>query len=140
MCGGLCERFLRLWQLSSSYSFTCSERNVVKARKQYGIKYPALYAPDGHPHAESFNSVQRAHQNTLENWAPVQILMAFNGILYPKFAASCGMIWAFGRIVYGYGYAKGGPDGRMVGGLLSHLGDLPLLIGGFVTAFGMITA
>ena len=26
---------------------------------------------------------------------------AFNGILYPKFAASCGMIWAFGRIVYG---------------------------------------
>ncbi|CAE7640435.1 MGST3 [Symbiodinium microadriaticum] len=112
----------------------------VKARKQYGIKYPALYAPDGHPHAESFNSVQRAHQNTLENWAPVQILMAFNGILYPKFAASCGMIWAFGRIVYGYGYAKGGPDGRMVGGLLSHLGDLPLLIGGFVTAFGMITA
>ncbi|CAE7504022.1 MGST3 [Symbiodinium pilosum] len=87
--------------------------NVVKARKQYGIKYPALYAPDGHPNAESFNSVQRAHQNTLENWAPVQILMAFNGILYPKFAASCGMIWAFGRIVYGYGYAKGGPDGRM---------------------------
>ena len=132
------------------------------------------------------------------------------------------MIWAFGRIVYGvllsavslcgapwtvgagrarqdafrgYGYAKGGPDGRMVGGLcpdrslrpccpcstmlhvihvssclagewfvarLSHLGDFPLLIGGFVqlarqsgrdglkrnlpkpcpprTAFGMISA
>ena len=95
----------------------------------------------------------------------------------------------------GYGYAKGGPDGRMVGGLcpdrslrpccpcstmlhvihvssclagewfvarLSHLGDFPLLIGGFVqlarqsgrdglkrnlpkpcpprTAFGMISA
>ena len=28
---------------------------VMKARKQYGIKYPALYAPPGHKNEEAFN-------------------------------------------------------------------------------------
>merc|ERR1740129_418069 len=112
--------------------------NVVKARQKYGVKYPALYAPESHPNAEEFNSVQRAHQNTLENWAPVQLLMAFNGILHPKFAAACGAIWAVGRIIYGRGYAKNGPKGRMAGGLISHLGDFPLIIGCFVVGTKML--
>ncbi|CAJ1345498.1 unnamed protein product [Effrenium voratum] len=112
--------------------------NVVKARKQFNVKYPALYAPESHEKAEQFNSVQRAHQNTLENWAPVQLLMVFNGLVHPKFAAACGMIWAVGRIIYGYGYAKNGPNGRVIGGMLSHVGDMPLLIGGFATAFKLI--
>lgn len=28
-------------------------------------------------------------------------IKAFNGILYPRFAAGCGMIWATARIIYG---------------------------------------
>ena len=40
--------------------------NVVMARKKYDIQYPALYAPAGHKYEKEFNSVQRAHQNTLE--------------------------------------------------------------------------
>ena len=31
------------------------------------------------------------------------------------------------RVIYGYGYSKGGPEGRMAGGLISHLGDIPLV-------------
>ena len=31
----------------------------VKARKQFNVKYPALYAPESHEKAEQFNSVQR---------------------------------------------------------------------------------
>eukprot|EP00665_Eupelagonemidae_sp_cell47_P004271 gene4271-4856_t len=43
---------------------------------------------------ELYNCAQRAHQNTLENWAPVQILILLNGILFPRFAAACGVIWS----------------------------------------------
>nr|ABI14208.1 MAPEG family protein [Pfiesteria piscicida] len=111
---------------------------VAMARKKYHVEYPALYADKDHPQADEFNCVQRAHQNTLESWAPVQLLMAFNGIMFPRFAASCGAIWAVGRIIYGHGYARKGPKGRMAGGMLSHLGDMPLLIGCFVTAWKMI--
>ena len=31
----------------------------VRARKQYNVQYPALYAPDNHSNAEKFNSVQQ---------------------------------------------------------------------------------
>jgi hypothetical protein len=44
----------------------------------------------------------------------------------PKFSAGCLALYTVGRVVYGYGYSKGGPKGRMAGGLISHLGDLPL--------------
>lgn len=35
---------------------------------------------------------------------------------------------ALGRLIYIHGYSTKGPEGRMVGGLISHLGDLPLLL------------
>ena len=49
--------------------------NVVSARKKYGVEYPALYAPAGHKHEMAFNSVQRAHQNTLESYAIVMLMV-----------------------------------------------------------------
>ncbi len=45
-------------------------------------------APESsHKDHEKFNAAQRAHQNTLENWAPVQILMLVNGLFFPSQAA-----------------------------------------------------
>ena len=39
---------------------------VMKARKQYEVKYPNLYAVPGvHKDADAFNRVQRGHQNML---------------------------------------------------------------------------
>ena len=104
---------------------------VMKARKQYGIKYPALYAPPGHKNEEAFNCAQRAHQNTVEGMAMFLVELVIVGLFYPLFAASCGGLWSVGRILYGYGYAKNGPDGRLIGSLISHLGDLPLQIAVF---------
>lgn len=101
---------------------------VIKARNKYGVLYPALYADKDHKGGEQFNCAQRAHQNTLENWASVQILMIVNGLVMPLTAATCGLIWSVGRVVYGYGYANHGPKGRNVGGGLSHLGDFPLIL------------
>lgn len=112
---------------------------VIKARSKYGIKYPALYAPAGHKNEIEFNSTQRAHQNTLESYSFVMLNMCVNGLVYPVTSACMGGIWVVGRIVYGYGYTSGGPDGRMAGALLSHLGDFPLVILSLKIAYDMIT-
>ena len=60
----------------------------------------------------AFNCVQRAHQNTCENQATIQLLGAINGLVFPTFSGACLVMYAVGRILYGYGYASGGPKGR----------------------------
>lgn len=54
-----------------------------------------------------------------------------------EMAAAFGAVWVVGRIVYGYGYATGGPSGRRLGGILSHLGDIPLFLLVSYTAYEM---
>merc|ERR1719272_325809 len=112
---------------------------VGSARKQYGIKYPALYAPPGHKDEEAFNNVQRGHQNYLEAFAAVQIMVLVNGVISPKPAAVCGFVYAIGSFIKGKGYAEKGPDGRMFGGLIAHLGDLPLLVMTLYNAYAIYT-
>jgi len=112
--------------------------NVVMARKKYGVDYPALYAPLDHKNEKEFNSVQRAHQNTLESYSIVMLQMMACGLVYPVTSATCGGLWVVGRIIYGYGYATGGPKGRMLGGIISHLGDIPLVIITLKIAYDMI--
>ena len=109
--------------------------NVIKARRKYGVKYPALYADASNckdaKERDAFNSVQRAHQNTLENWASIQILILVNSLVFPRASTTLGAVWVLGRIIYGYGYASGGPEGRKAGGIISHLGDIPLILMSF---------
>jgi len=111
--------------------------NVIKARKKYGIEYPTLYADKSHIDGKvckdeddllAYNSAQRAHQNTVENMATIQLFGAVNGLLFPRFSAGCLFTYAIGRVLYGQGYVSGGPKGRMVGGIVSHLGDFPLFL------------
>eukprot|EP00928_Gymnodinium_smaydae_P056029 TRINITY_DN39478_c0_g1_i1.p1 TRINITY_DN39478_c0_g1~~TRINITY_DN39478_c0_g1_i1.p1 ORF type:complete len:162 (+),score=22.92 TRINITY_DN39478_c0_g1_i1:86-571(+) len=112
---------------------------VVIARKKYNVQYPNLYAPAGHKDADKFNSVQRAHQNTLESWSMVMITMFACSLKYPVAAAACGMFWVAGRFVYGIGYALGGPALRTPGGLLSHVGDFPLMGMAIRVAYEVVT-
>ena len=56
------------------------------------------------------------------------ISMLVCGVTYPVSAAAAGAMWVLGRVVYGYGYASGNPQGRMPGGIISHLGDIPLMV------------
>ena len=58
---------------------------------------------------------------------------------YPLTAGACGLLWNVGRVVYGYGYATGGPAGRQVGGLITHLGDFPLQLALFRLAYDALT-
>ena len=107
----------------------------MQARKKYGVKYPNLYAPPGHKNEEAFNCAQRAHQNTVESQALFLVELVVVGLFYPLFAATCGALYSVGRILYGYGYAKNGPDGRLIGSLISRLGDLKLVRAIFTPRF-----
>mmetsp|Transcript_37875 Transcript_37875/g.60828 ORF Transcript_37875/g.60828 Transcript_37875/m.60828 type:complete len:132 (+) Transcript_37875:17-412(+) len=78
--------------------------SVIKARKDFGVVYPALYAPPGHKHEDKFNCIQRAHQNYLETWSQVIILTLINGFFNPKLSAVFCFIFAVGRCIYGVGY------------------------------------
>ena len=97
------------------------------------------YAPPGHKNEEAFNCAQRAHQNTVESQALFLVELVIVGLFYPLFAATCGALYSVGRILYGYGYATKGPDGRLIGSLISHLGDLPLQIAVFKLCYVAFT-
>ena len=108
--------------------------SVSKARKQFGIDYPKMYADASDidekgkcksaADVEAFNCVQRGHQNTLETLATVQLLGLLNGVAFPRFSAACLGLYAVGRILYGRGYAKHGPKGRRTGAIRTALGYL----------------
>ena len=90
--------------------------NVSIARKKYGIKYPTLYATKEHIDGKkckdekdilAYNCAQRAHQNTAENQATVQLLGALNGLLFPRFSAGCLGLWVHRDA----GHVRLGPEG-----------------------------
>ncbi len=66
--------------------------------------------------------------------------MCVCGLVHPITSAIYGGLWVFGRFIYGFGYATGGPKGRMAGGIISHLGDFPLMGLTFVLAYRLLTA
>lgn len=114
-------------------------RGVGAARRKYKIKLPTMYADASHidnkntncksqADVDAYNSAQRAHQNTVENLATTQLFGALSGLMFPRFAGSCLVIYSVGRVIYGRGYRTNGPSGRMVGALISHLGDVPLAL------------
>ena len=83
---------------------------VMKARKEFGVKYPNLYATPGHhDKADQFNAVQRGHQNFLEMNHAVQAMALF-GSLYSENAAWANVAGAvtfyLGSWLYSAGYAK----------------------------------
>lgn len=79
-----------------------------------------------------------AHQNTLESLSFVMLSMVVVGFVHPVTAAAFGGIWVIGRVIYGIGYAGSGPKGRYLGGLITHLGDIPLAIMSMRLAYTMI--
>ena len=93
---------------------------VSKARKQYGVDYPNLYAVAGSTHihkhgalvkefsqddADKYNATQRAHQNAVESMPSAIGLMICGAFGFPAIAGILGFLWIVGRIVYAAGYA-----------------------------------
>eukprot|EP00347_Sterkiella_histriomuscorum_P021275 403334577 len=69
-----------------------------------------------------FNCAQRIHANSLEqlSWALPALLI--NGLFFPKFSASMGLVVLVGRELYRYGYmSNDGPNSK-----IRELGAVPL--------------
>ena len=106
---------------------------VGAARRRYGIAYPTMYAVPGTLRAYSeemrsggdkdkgaaeplqamitedeayrFNTVQRGHQNAVEN-APYVLLMLVCAAPFPAIAAAAGVLHVAGRVLYAAGYSR----------------------------------
>jgi glutathione S-transferase len=100
---------------------------VAKARKQYKIEYPIMYAPnDDNLDHKTFNCIQRAHQNTLEMYPQFLTVLLIGGLQHPKFAIGAGTLYLLGRILFAKGYSTGDPEKRKYGGF-GMIGFLGLL-------------
>ena len=64
----------------------------------------------------------------MESLSYVMLQMCVVGLVHPVTAAALGGIWVVGRVCYGVGYSRSGPEGRFLGGVISHCGDVPLAI------------
>merc|ERR1711944_251485 len=98
---------------------------VGLARKKYDIKYPKLYS-DENGGDNVFNCIQRAHQNTLENYPQFLFLLTTGGITHPILSSIAGLIWLAGRLAFAKGYYTGNPENRRWGSF-GYIGLLTLL-------------
>jgi len=95
---------------------------VGMMRKKIGFPYPKMYSEKD----DLFNCYQRAHQNTMEVYPQVMLLMLVGGLHCPCLAAAGGGLWCVSRIVYAHGYYTGKPAARNYGAF-GYLGILSLL-------------
>eukprot|EP00892_Ulva_mutabilis_P005412 jgi/Ulvmu1/3242/UM150_0015.1 len=105
--------------------------SVGKARKQFGVKYPDLYATTENcpkeEDAKAFNCIQRGHQNSLEFQPIFLSLLVCAGLKNPVTAAIAGFVTLVGRLIYFTGYSTGVPNNRLKGSVVALLGTFVIL-------------
>lgn len=105
---------------------------VGRARAKYGVKYPTMYSDT----SVEFNCIQRAHQNTLENYPMFLVFLLLGGLQLPRLSAVFGLIYLAGRIVYAHGYYTFKPANRNRGAF-GYIGFFGLLINTVI--FGLVS-
>jgi glutathione S-transferase len=88
-----------------------------------------MYAEGNSDDANTFNCIQRSHQNALEYLPNVLALQICMGLKFPITAAILGVGWSIGRIVYAAGYSSGDPAKRAPGSALAGIVYLALIGG-----------
>jgi len=103
--------------------------SVMKARKEFNVQYPNLYATPGyHKDADAFNRVQRGHQAVLVESLPSFTLSALvAGVCYPVTMSITGLAWSVGAYLFQIGYADTSLDVKMArykkGGMVFRLAN-----------------
>ncbi len=64
--------------------------------------------------------------NFVEGICSMMTLLLIGGVSLPIPAAVLGLILILGRIIYAVGYFQGGPNSRVAGVLMAHIGELGL--------------
>mmetsp|Transcript_12378 Transcript_12378/g.18002 ORF Transcript_12378/g.18002 Transcript_12378/m.18002 type:complete len:148 (+) Transcript_12378:86-529(+) len=78
---------------------------VTKARKEFDVQYPNLYATPGfHKKADEFNRVQRGHQHLIESISDFRSAALIGGLKYPLACVGCGILYNLGALLYMAGY------------------------------------
>ena len=132
---------------------------VMQSRKKYGIPFPTMYAVPGSPRyyndsmkptetdvatkfsetitneeAFAFNSIQRGHQNMIEN-APFFLAILIVAWSFPLISGIAGLLYLVGRAVYMYGYIQE-PKLRVYGAIFIYPSLLTLFVlAGFNMAY-----
>ncbi|KAE8021886.1 hypothetical protein FH972_007736 [Carpinus fangiana] len=102
---------------------------VGKARKQFKVSYPTLYASESeNKDAKLFNCVQRGHQNSLEMMPKFFMLMILGGMRHPCTCAALGLVYTVSRYFYFKGYATGDPQKRLTLGKYGFLAVMGLMV------------
>jgi glutathione S-transferase len=111
--------------LVALFCFVTSAR-VARARIKYGVRLPAIAGND------DFERVFRVQMNTLE-WIPIFLpsLWLFAIYVGDQIAASIGLIWIIGRIIYMIGYIQSVPR-RSPGFFIQALATAVLLFGSII--------
>lgn len=123
--------FTALVTLAAVAFYFITGLRVGQARMQTGIKAPAT---TGHP---DFERAFRIQMNTLE-WLPIMLpaLWLFAVYVSDAWAASLGLVWIAGRVMYLLGYSKAAQK-RGPGFAVQALAAVVLWIGALV---GIVTA
>lgn len=116
--------WVALVSLAAIFQFTLLGVNVGRVRHKIGIMAPTM---TGDPMLER---AIRVHYNTLE-WLPAFLVSMWLFAIYwnDLVAASLGVVWILGRILYAQGYMAD-PAKRGPGFAIQALTTLVLLFGG----------
>lgn len=101
-------------------------QRVSVARRRYKVKVPAT---TGNP---DFERIYRVQMNTLE-WMPIFLVTLWMCAIYTSdvMAASVGLVWVIGRVMYSVGYSKA-VEKRLVGFIIQSAACFVLLVGAAV--------
>lgn len=79
--------------VGASFAVVALSFKVGKARTEYGVDLPAMYATGKDAKSIKFNCVQRGHQQALETFPMLLAASLVGGIRYPVSVAAFGLLW-----------------------------------------------